>query len=291
MDFFRIGTDLFMVLSGCLIYRSVRSKPLPYLVFLTRRLRRIYPVFGFILAAYLPLSAVFPVMSKLPADPVSAVTMVLENAAILPLAFGATPIITVSWTLGYICLFYAMVHPLNRCLRNLSPHVRTAFWMAFTGLAYIGAGRAALLPLGALLAERMQQASAPRWSLALAAGALARPLVGCGLAGTALGGIAAFALCGWVLPRPAPRPVQFLSRISYSFYLTHGLVILWVAPLRIPRWSAAPLAVAGAFALAGIVFRLVEQPLSPFTDRAARHHPGSGAVPRDQLVDPGFVRS
>src|ERR1051326_7391722 len=41
----RIGTDIFMLLSGCLIYRSVRSQSLSYAHFLRRRMLRIYPVY------------------------------------------------------------------------------------------------------------------------------------------------------------------------------------------------------------------------------------------------------
>jgi peptidoglycan/LPS O-acetylase OafA/YrhL len=94
----RLGTDLFLILSGCLIHRSLRSRP-DYGAYLLRRFFRIYPVFAFMLLTYIGLLyRFFPGHSKLPIEPAAAARLVIGNLAILPLAFGTTPIIAVSWT-------------------------------------------------------------------------------------------------------------------------------------------------------------------------------------------------
>jgi len=39
------GVDIFFVISGFLIYGGLLRRPQPYLVFMLRRIRRLYPVF------------------------------------------------------------------------------------------------------------------------------------------------------------------------------------------------------------------------------------------------------
>jgi len=269
MDLCRVGTDMFLVLTGCLVYLSLRSRPVPFDVFLARRLARIYPVFAFVLIFYIAASAALPGMSRLPADRVAAAWMILKNAVLVPLAFGAPRIITVSWTLGCICLFYVVIHPLAAWSSGWSLRWRTVLWSLLTVLVYLKAGRPALLPAGVLLAEWLPPAKVPGWILVAAAGAIARAFLGVGHLGTILGGIGAFALCCWLLPRPTPRPLLFLSRISYSFYLTHGLALLTVAHFAAPRWAAVPAAAISALAGSYVMFRFVEQPFSPLRETSA----------------------
>ena len=269
MDLCRVGTDMFLVLTGCLVYLSLRSRPVPFDVFLARRLARIYPVFAFVLIFYIAASAALPGMSRLPADRVAAAWMILKNAVLVPLAFGAPRIITVSWTLGCICLFYVVIHPLAAWSSGWSLRWRTVLWSLLTVLVYLKAGRPALLPAGVLLAEWLPPAKVPGWILVAAAGAIARAFLGVGHLGTILGGIGAFALCCWLLPRSTPRPLLFLSRISYSFYLTHGLALLTVAHFAAPRWAAVPAAAISALAGSYVMFRFVEQPFSPLRETSA----------------------
>ncbi|HXK06503.1 MAG TPA: acyltransferase family protein [Verrucomicrobiae bacterium] len=266
MDLCRVGTDMFLVLTGCLVYLSLRFRPVPFDVFLARRLARIYPVFAFVLIFYIAAAVALPEMSRLPAGRGAAAWMILKNAALVPLAFGAPRIITVSWTLGYICLFYVVIHPLAAWTSGWSLRRRTVLWSLLSVLVYLKAGRPALLPAGVLLAEWMPAAKVPGWILLPAAGAAARAFWGTEHLGTILGGIGALALCCWLLPRPTPRPMLFLSRISYSFYLTHGLALLTVAHFAAPRWAAVPAAGISALAGAYIMFRFVEQPFSPFRE-------------------------
>jgi len=278
MDFCRVGTDMFLVLTGCLVYLSLRSRPVSFAEFLARRLARVYPVFAIVLIFYIAASAALPEMSRLPAGR-GAAWMILKNAALVPLAFGAQRIITVSWTLGCICLFYVVIHPLAVWTSGWSLRRRTVLWSLLTLLVYAKAGRPALLPAGVLLAEWMPAAKVSGWILVPAAGAAARAFWGNGHLGTILGGIGALALCSWLLPRPTPRPLLFLSRISYSFYLTHGLALLAVAHFAEARWAAVPTAAIFALMSAYIMFRLVELPFSPIRETSAAHFHGRGLSP------------
>ncbi len=114
VEILRSGTDVFLLLSGWLIYKSLQRKAPPYVEFLKRRFLRIYPVYVCILALYLcVLYPAFQARSKLPADIREAALTILQNVTVLPLAFnGVTRIIAASWTLGNVCMFYLLAHPL-----------------------------------------------------------------------------------------------------------------------------------------------------------------------------------
>src|ERR1700758_1699513 len=50
------GVDIFFVISGFLMYGVVMKKPTPILTYLGRRVKRLYPVYLFVLLAYVILS-------------------------------------------------------------------------------------------------------------------------------------------------------------------------------------------------------------------------------------------
>lgn len=107
-QFGHLGVDLFFVLSGFLIYKSIMTKdnfsPIAYV---KRRARRIYPVFLIVLAIYLLLSLIFTSESKLPESGV--LLYILQNIFLLPGIFFIEPIITVAWSLSYEALYYFMI--------------------------------------------------------------------------------------------------------------------------------------------------------------------------------------
>ena len=72
-----LGVYLFFVISGYLIYGSLIRKEAPFLPYMARRIRRIYPIFLVVFALYLVLSAAFPEQSKIPSDPLEAAPYIL----------------------------------------------------------------------------------------------------------------------------------------------------------------------------------------------------------------------
>lgn len=275
----RLGTDLFLILSGCLIHRSLRSRP-DYRAYLIRRFFRIYPAFAFMLLVYIGvLYRFFPGHSKLPIEPAAAILMVIGNLAILPLAFGTTPIMTVSWALGFICLFYVLTPPMIYCLKSYSPRVRLLIWAVITILTFSIAGRAALIPLGVVLSKVIDIAAAPSWVNLFSITVLGRAFDVDPRIHIICSAIAAFSLCWWALPqlRLAVR-LESLSRISYSFYLTQGLAVLALGLTPLPFLIAMPLAFVCAVTGASLVYRFIEKPFFALSGRAHMHTSRAGAA-------------
>ena len=77
-----VGVDLFFVLSGYLIYGSLIERGQRYLVFLRRRVERIYPAFLVVFVAYVALSYVFPAENKIPSASVGAASRVMQKRAV-----------------------------------------------------------------------------------------------------------------------------------------------------------------------------------------------------------------
>ena len=89
--------------------------------------------------------------------------MILGNVAILPMAFGVKPIITVSWSLGYICLFYVLA-PLIELAAALAADAVPGDRLGRDRHAHVpDGGRVGLLPLGVVLSKIIDRVAAPRW--------------------------------------------------------------------------------------------------------------------------------
>ena len=104
-----VGVDLFFVLSGYLIYGALLRRQQPFLPYLGRRIRRLYPAFIAVFVLYLVLTFVFPAESKVPPGMGPAVAWLLANFLLLPGLFPITPLITVAWSLSYEFFFYLTV--------------------------------------------------------------------------------------------------------------------------------------------------------------------------------------
>lgn len=78
------GVDLFFVLSGFLIYGTLISRSQNFGRFMWRRVRRIYPTFIAVFAAYTALSFIFRAENKIPAGAVPALLTLAENFLLLP---------------------------------------------------------------------------------------------------------------------------------------------------------------------------------------------------------------
>ena len=244
------GVDLFFVLSGYLIYGSLISRRQLFLLFMSRRVERIYPVFSVVFACYVVLSFVLPAERKIPEFPVDGFIYLAQNFFLLPGIFPIEPMITVAWSLSYE-LFYYLVTPfviLLFQLRERSVVWRSTFFLCF-GLAiavyfgfYGGPVRLVMFISGILLYEAMKSSfSFPYGSwiglIALMIGLTTMLLPLYGNKGFALKIVilsgAFFTLClacfkdpaSWLSRFFAWTPLRWLGNMSYSYYLLHGITL------------------------------------------------------------------
>jgi peptidoglycan/LPS O-acetylase OafA/YrhL len=257
-----LGTDCFLVISGCFVYRSLMRSQNGYGSFLRRRVLRIYPLFLVVLAAYVVLYAALLRPLPLPADPFHAGAHVLANVALLAGLFPIQPIVPVSWTLSYIFAFYLASPLLVRGARlGRLPRARRAAVLLV--LAVCGAGLAVVDPMrarvsmffvGMLVWEAIDWFGdgrrganwLPQAALAVAVLTLAafgvsifpdwlvphRGAAGLGAVGGGLtvgAGLFCFCFCAFgghagLSRLLACRPLRLLGGMSYSIFLTHALV-------------------------------------------------------------------
>jgi peptidoglycan/LPS O-acetylase OafA/YrhL len=261
----RTGTDLFLLISGFLVYGMCIRNPLDFGRFFRSRIRRLYPAFLVVFGLYLIASAVFPAESKIPAEPAAAGLYLAENLALLPGLTGTPALITVTWTLGYELALYLTVPLAVRFfgLREWPSRQRAAFlvtvwvgYLAYCGVCAPGHGRVGVLltaflvyelvrgggrislrrelaaltlvatGIGFLVLFRMGTIPAPaRPGHAIVLRVIASSALLFAVAGCCFAGRG---LCSRVL---SATPMWWLGNISYSFFLIHGLVLKGVAHL------------------------------------------------------------
>jgi exopolysaccharide production protein ExoZ len=103
------GVDLFMALSGYLIYDHLMTRPQPFITYFGRRVRRIFPAYLAVLSVYVVLMLMTPSKSKLPLEPIDAIIYIIECALLIPAFFGKDPIVGISWSLTFEILFYLLL--------------------------------------------------------------------------------------------------------------------------------------------------------------------------------------
>jgi len=126
------GVDIFFVISGFLMYGIVLRKPTPFLKYLGRRARRLYPVFLVVFFIYAVISLTVPSESKIPPALGPGLGYILANLAMLPGMLSIKPLITVAWSLSYEWFFY-LILPLSVWaldLRRWTPAKRVALVLA-----------------------------------------------------------------------------------------------------------------------------------------------------------------
>jgi exopolysaccharide production protein ExoZ len=292
------GVDLFFVLSGYLIYGSLIARRQAFLVFMRRRVIRIYPTFCVVFAIYLYLSLIHPSESRMPADAYDAWIYTLQNLALLPGIFPIAPLITVAWSLSYEMFFYLAIPGIIVLLdlRARSPRWRIWFFLGLGAAIllvctiYGGPLRLIMFITGMLLHEalRIGKIVPPRnvfVLLALAAGLLinAVPFSITGVGAVKLTIVAGsfFIICyscfrgqNAVLARAFTwTPLRWLGNMSYSYYLAHGLtlkVAFATLPKMIPPAAHGALFIGGLLPLmfaatlipSAVLFILVERPFS-----------------------------
>lgn len=294
------GVDLFFVLSGYLIYNSIIRTPIQPFDYAKKRIRRIYPVFIFVLAVYVALSLAIPSRSKLTGDSGQDLNLVILNLLLLPLLpfiHGTKPIINATWSLAYEAFFYIAAPATIYLIRLRSANNPTRLItllilsiLGFVAFSQIGGNDRAMMFLsGALLAEAIiftRDSLLPQWTgaLALAAGIT---IVGLRPHGEGFPTISLFILFNIVCMdafRPNSRfgkalsakPLRWLGNISYSFYLIHGLLLQGFltisSKIGLDSTFYAPIIPAFLFCVAGslIVYLLIEKPLS-LTDPSSKY--------------------
>ena len=304
------GTSLFLVISGYGVYGQFLEGKKAHSPFLTRRLLRILPLYWAMLAVYVGLCWILPSLSKIPSG-FPGFLYVVQNALLIAPVFHAPPLITVSWTLFYFVAAYVTI-PLGVKVFRLRERPR---WqrVAITGtgmtvllslpLAGIPLDRQpAVCALGMLLYEgagcswfkRLTSSPVAAASMlgALVAGLiclltesyLAVPIVPPRMGQSLILVATLMCVCPFAVAAggcwhgflTSPR-LLMLGRVSYCFYLSHGLcvrLISLVAAAVFPAgywepmlfWAAAPVCFAGCVVFSVAVFLLLERPLARLTE-------------------------
>jgi peptidoglycan/LPS O-acetylase OafA/YrhL len=293
------GVDLFFVLSGYLIYRSLISRHQTFFQFMSRRIRRIYPTFTVIFIGYILLSFAFPSKNKIPGTVVEGMIYLVQNFLLLPGLFPIMPMINVAWSLSYEMLYYLIIPFIILIfrLRDRSAIWRVTFFLCLSALITLfsiligGSARIIMFITGIMIYEAMgsDPASTPQSTtglLALVVGLLAlvpynnRPIVYVTQIYTLF--IAFFILCLVCFQSPTawlPRffsltPLRWLGNMSYSYYLLHGLVLnllfLGLSSIVTPTtiyghwlfWIFLPPMFCLTLIPTAILFLLVERPFS-----------------------------
>jgi peptidoglycan/LPS O-acetylase OafA/YrhL len=132
------AVDLFFFISGYLSYASLIKRPIPFFSYLGRRVQRLYPPYFAIFALYVALSFLFPTFSKIPDGASQATIYLLQNMLLLPGVFNIPPLISVAWIMSYE-LFWILALPLilsGLRLRAWQPRQRLLLWigLALTAL-------------------------------------------------------------------------------------------------------------------------------------------------------------
>lgn len=292
-----IGVDLFFLLSGYLIYGSLMARDKPFLAYISRRIRRIYPTFTGVFILYIFLSVLFPQASKIPTDG-GQIPYLLANFFLLPSLVSQKPMIVVAWSLSYE-MFYYFTIPFIILLLDL--RTRSTLWRlaALATLLFVscalfavfdGPLRMIMFIAGIFLYEtfhaRLHPAPSAWFSFLLITATiylLLHPLSG---AGWEIARVMSVFITFYILVFTSfsmPQglwgrfftwtPLRWLGNMSYSYYLLHGLILkgcalfllLWIAPGQASPlffWIALPFLFVLTVVGSSLLFLLIERPFS-----------------------------
>jgi peptidoglycan/LPS O-acetylase OafA/YrhL len=288
-----LGPDIFLVLSGFLLSRKFISDEQSLRCIISRRVSRIFPLYLLVLAVYVLCGLWVPTEPRMPAQASAATLYLLNNVLLVPLAFGVMPVISAAWTLGVLMVLYISFPALAR-LGGLSRWSSRRRATAFAGGAAI---LLALPPAPVTIGAAMFLGGAiARELLDLVPRSRGSALVLAGIAAIALAlrtwellpyvlrvvlrivAVAPLLLClatrclPWLQPLFERRAIRAFGRISYSYYLFHGAVIvairLFLFPVAAqvaPSWAVVPVLLAACFAASAVgsavVYKMIEEPL------------------------------
>lgn len=257
-----LGVELFFVLSGYLVYGIVADGHTTAGRFLSRRLTKILPTFWLVLALYVVVGTFKPDFAKisLPNDWV----LLIENILLLPGVYRVPAIVTVSWSLSYEIHFYLLlllVH-VTGIIRITTRRQRIIFLAAIAlviGYGAVAIGQRTLeqfaLFVPGMIAWEIVAAriDAPKPTKPIALIAFFLLIAGLAYRSVATSS-AIYAATGIALPGPilsvilvgiptsivifrtalGDKSTRFIlgnrllvagGRVSYSFYLTHAIVL------------------------------------------------------------------
>jgi len=295
-----LALDLFFLMSGYLIYGILMKKQISCVSYLQRRIVRIYPTFVFVFSVYLLLFAVFPERSKLPGGLPTSLFYVAQNLLLLPGILDIKPIVSVAWTLSYELSYYLLAPLVINlcCLRQATTLQRLLFLVVFSIVALAsfnlvgGHIRMMAFVAGIIVFElhRHTRFRVPKYTGVLAVGVAYIVQVLWHERGLSPGLIGVVAYCCYIafgvdcFVQSGTDAIfriklfRWIGNLSYSFYLTHTLVIhsclaalAFAFPGSFTRggfftiWF--PLLVM-AVLVGGITFQVVEKPFSLSTRRS-----------------------
>jgi len=239
------GVDLFFVLSGYLIYKTLVTREQSFAGFMGRRIRRIYPAFFTVFLIYCLLSFVFPHQSSIPDG--APFSYLAANLLLLPGLFPIKPMITVAWSLSYEMFFYlclpwviSVLHLRHRhgCQRVVLIALATlgvVTWGALSDSTHV---RMIMFMSGMLVHEAIHGRLVRAPSDAVAAGMLVTGLLVnlaplAGYMKTSLMFVCFYLVCMNCFTSARGRlarifcwtPLRWLGNMSYSYYLLHGLTL------------------------------------------------------------------
>jgi len=273
LDLTEAGVDLFFVISGFVMVfasRDLFAKPGGGLVFLSRRIARIVPLYWSMTTIFLTAMLVSPNLIPVgrlgPAEILASYFFVPYYR---PEEHWMHPVYSVGWTLNYEMFFYAVfgcviAFPVKRALMVLTAVFCTLtvagvifrpapgiffFWsrpiiLEFVMGAWIGYVRLTEFRVTNWTAAILVLAGAAGFALQVISGIYAhgywRPLVW-GLPAAAI--IAAATLSNWnIAARGVWKPMVLLGGASYALYLVHPMAVhamhlLWVK-LGLPAYAS-----------------------------------------------------
>ncbi len=286
-----LGVELFFLLSGYLIYGTLVRRAPGFVPFMLRRAERIYPTFLVVFLPLLVLALMGGIPGRLPEGLLGGTLGVLANLLLLAGLLPIQPIVTVAWSLSYEAFFYVAtaaavlglgMHRMERGRRLALLGAAAAAFLAACLLEVPGVSvRMAPFFAGMALAEGLGRA-VPGWL------GLAAPLLGAAVTASGVRlGIGAeflqtacfFALCAAcfrggnaVASAMTWAPLRWLGNMSYSYYLSHGLLVRAcflalgrVLPDGMPAWAfwaVLPPLFAATLVAGAALFIVVEKPLS-----------------------------
>lgn len=310
------GVDLFFVLSGYLIYRSVLGRPLPWRGYALRRVERIYPAFLATFVLYLLLLPFFGPDGRLPMEPWALGWYLVHNLLLLGGLLPLPVMITVTWSLSYEVFYYLAVPLLvgaarlrtwpsaARCLLFIGMALAWSGWcflhggpirmiMFIAGMlvhewvdhqkGHVGPSPALAGPLLCLVVAAAMDVDEATGVWGMRAG-LWQPVVHAWMLLAGFGAVCAHCLgreVTWLSRAFSATAVRWLGNMSYSYYLAHALGIKMVMLALAMMGIGVPGGGAGALALLPLAFVAsfaVPLPLFLFIERPYSLAPASASA-------------
>jgi peptidoglycan/LPS O-acetylase OafA/YrhL len=316
-----LGPDTFIALSGFLLCRTLASREKSFTSILGTRITRIFPLYLIVLAAYVTFSVFIQRDTYVPAEPGAAMLYVLENALLIPLAFGVPPMISAAWAIGVLITLYLGFSAAARIARAAAwtPARRAVTYAVIAGTLVLAPPTlftvcAALFVAGAAARELLDVLPGSR-RIALAllvVSAVALTIRTHDALSpsvrliTRIAAVTPLLICivGYGVPLLENRILGAFGRMSYSYYLIHSAVLVTakaklfpVAALLIPAWALVPGMLAVTFVLsviaAGVLYTWVELPLRrrPRYSESPGHAHAAQSVAAGQHVQSARARA